>query len=620
VADLEVSIREYLEKLDPAKLGLSAGDRLVEFQERGATTANLHYLAEIGGQRFLFRINRSRSPSFITEFEKLRALNSHGIAPRAFLLDKNSLAAPFMITEHIEGRPLEAKEIPEHLPQISKAFGALAKIPIADLRPPGLFQTQARTCLDVCLGEIRRLKEDLGGYIRTNGENALSDLLAVIIGRFHQRVEEDTSPFEGASLHFIHNNLQPKSMILTPSKALRLVNWEAAEIGDRAKDILALMDHGIAAPDALGIANSSDAGLECRLKIYRELAAVESVIEAAGKCAGIPATDPAAASRAKEDLRARLAALGCGEIMQTTSAAQDIPKGDLDDFLKFRPRPTSAENSAGSPQLTSGLKLKKVLKSKKFILGVSLAIYSGFYDYYRKPVLLETRNIAGVPFEIIGKRNSNFPGSYPLDGLIWGEGEQNRTIKYKDGHIVVKINKGVIERNGKSVQRKWDEFIKNNEYFLENDGLWRSERQIVYELFKESPKSKIAELYTEESMKSTIAHETQHVEDGVTEHNELESEVRAYLHELTVSPIALHKLESFIEYKDLKKFPEQYVGAANIIMNGLLSYPDIKSWRDIYKLPKKEISNRSKEIFDTRYADKKSGLGSPSQIGKVGRK
>jgi len=162
------------------------------------------------------------------------------------------------------------------------------------------------------------------------------------------------------------------------------------------------------------------------------------------------------------------------------------------------------------------------------------------------------------------------------------------------GDIVIDMNK--IEDTASKLSNNWKKIIENNSLFEKDDKKWEPHLQVLYNTFKTA--QNIPEKYKGLELDEDIIHEKQHIDDYFKNYNESEKETRAYLRCLMNSPLSLNTLEGAVLDKKANKSCRE---AAEKIISGFMSFPDMKSKKDIYRLSNAEITQRAKRLFAKWY-------------------
>lgn len=214
--------------------------------------------------------------------------------------------------------------------------------------------------------------------------------------------------------------------------------------------------------------------------------------------------------------------------------------------------------------------------------------------------IIEVRKVDGVTVyltstgakEFRALRSILFQGTNPVYGS---------TFTDRDGSTAIYLEIAPIERSVKVLHREWKLYIENNQYFHRGDLRWKPKMQALYNVLKGVPLSEIAKRCREEFIESSISHELMHIRDDDSNFTSEDLETRAYLAGLKKSPIVLHQLER-LSRSEGKLYPK----TAAKIMEGLMGFPDIKTKRDLYRLPRSEVSRRAEILADRWYSKKPS--------------
>lgn len=232
------------------------------------------------------------------------------------------------------------------------------------------------------------------------------------------------------------------------------------------------------------------------------------------------------------------------------------------------------------------------------VILLSLVIYSD----QRRLHVVESRYIAeapGIPVHILGQ--GPLPGIQLLDELLWHDelNQINTTKKYDNGKIVIHINSYKIRKNAQIVEKDWQSYIDNHKYFIDDDPRWESARQSIYNFIGgDTPRDLVAEKYALTMYRMAEVHEARHATDNVDDYAPADSEVRAYLSELMISPAGFKDLE---QHESRARADSPYYRAAERIFAGFLSYPDTSNKRDLYTLTEKIVKLRASELFHRWY-------------------
>jgi len=240
-----------------------------------------------------------------------------------------------------------------------------------------------------------------------------------------------------------------------------------------------------------------------------------------------------------------------------------------------------------------------LLNNKVFCLHHRSDVLGKPKDSWYAGKIVEKRKVKGIDVYLTETESEDFTGIKTLEYFV-DKNEFVKRIKYANGRNIIVIDLSPIKANGKKVQDEWKEYKLNNRYFKSNDPRWSPEKQAVYNVLKGIPYSKIAEEYVKKSVGGSIIHEHFHAND-LKKDGLIEREVRAYLFQLTHSPLVLDRLEALVAIKNPKKIDALYQSSAKRIFEGLMNFPDMKTKCDLYRLSKEEISKRAKKLFDNWY-------------------
>jgi aminoglycoside phosphotransferase (APT) family kinase protein len=103
-------VRNYVERLDPNTLCLTEPVKVSTVSQLNLGEANLNFLVEANGKKFVFRINMDPSSEGRSrkEFSILKLLAGYQVSPRAFYLDetKKAINETLLIIEYVDGETL----------------------------------------------------------------------------------------------------------------------------------------------------------------------------------------------------------------------------------------------------------------------------------------------------------------------------------------------------------------------------------------------------------------------------------------------------------------------------------------------------------------------------------
>lgn len=215
--------------------------------------------------------------------------------------------------------------------------------------------------------------------------------------------------------------------------------------------------------------------------------------------------------------------------------------------------------------------------------------------YYAAKVI-EEREIDGVNVLLTDSDAKDLPGIKTLEYRLY-KIEFSKTIKYASGDGLIVIDVAPIRAQGERWQRKWDEYIRNNEARDSPEGdSWSPEKQAVYNALGGVKKSRIADEYTRISIDNSIHHERFHVLDDKHDNPE-DREMRAYAYALTKSPLSLTDLEYLAVMENPQGPNAMYHEVALKVIGGLMA-PDITDKKALYRLSNEELSKRAQKFLD----------------------
>lgn len=253
------------------------------------------------------------------------------------------------------------------------------------------------------------------------------------------------------------------------------------------------------------------------------------------------------------------------------------------------------------------LKLKGLMESKNIRStdsylrkkGILLTCHTVFPDsnfescYAGK--ISEVRKYNGIDIYLTHNNNLDFKGietfEFKTDKRAFISNFRNL-----DGRYAVAIQLEPFEKDGETINKDWLNYVENNSFFEEGNPKWDPEKQALYNILNRYGTSKRSRAYVEECLKASIAHEVAHLNDNVYD-GAINRETRAYLAELQSSPQTLEHFEQLIKLKNPSNTDKIYQEVANRIFDGLMSFPEMKEHKDIYKLSSNQIKERARELY-----------------------
>jgi len=212
--------------------------------------------------------------------------------------------------------------------------------------------------------------------------------------------------------------------------------------------------------------------------------------------------------------------------------------------------------------------------------------------------IVDNEIIKGAPVYFTRSETKYFPGINTFEHFLIGSPPFARKFNYTDDRHEIVIDLMPIEKKGKEIQGKWQQYEKNNEYFEKNDSRWKPEMQAAYNVLRNVPGQGRAKKYYEENRASTLAHEVSHLSDS--EYSRVDKEVRAFLQELKKSPLVLGGLEDLSKRCEKDKLDMVHCKATGKVFEGFTSFPDISSKRDLYRQSRKQIAEKA-AILEKRW-------------------
>lgn len=229
-AELRSKVATYLRELPPQWLGLEERG-LVEVLGMTPGSYNLNFHVRVAGHNFLFRINIEPQSGLAHqveyEYRVLRFLEGHGIAPRAYHMERAAEAFGYgvMVEEFLEGRHLvlEGEAIEEVARLLARLHG---------LRPQG---APFITWQDP-LAETRNLVlSDLESYrAKRQADPRMVRLAEQLMEKCKPRLRDGRGLFLGECVN--HTDVVCDNFIAGPN-GLRMIDWEKPRVDDRSYDL-----------------------------------------------------------------------------------------------------------------------------------------------------------------------------------------------------------------------------------------------------------------------------------------------------------------------------------------------------------------------------------------------
>lgn len=242
-----------IERLDPALFGLSTL-AIGSLRKLGTGQGNSNYLLGLSDQRFVVRVNidpRMPGKSRV-EYERLRALEPFGIAPKAYCCHDDP---SFIIIDYVEGTSLRTGQ---------RAFADRTIVELARLLArvhalPVEFEREGVGYAEY----LEEAREYLDAIVRYT-DGAASDALE----RLHGAVASKLPASESHELGIIHGDVCPQNLVM--GAEIRLIDWESVKRSDPAREVAnVIIDFRL------------DAQLDRFLESYRSIRHDETLLERA---------------------------------------------------------------------------------------------------------------------------------------------------------------------------------------------------------------------------------------------------------------------------------------------------------------------------------------------------
>jgi len=287
---------------------------------------------------------------------------------------------------------------------------------------------------------------------------------------------------------------------------------------------------------------------------------------------------------------------------------QAIQKGNFEQFFnalkrstyakyEYQRNPSEFNNSIYKMELLEYRRIKngqKIGNLEKYFKDKGILCTEAKGSFYAAKIIKE-EEISGTKVYFTKVKTNDFKGIPIFKSFLYQSGN-SFTFEDIDGKNAINIGLSLIEENGKNLQKFWNIFKKNNEYFKNNDKKWDPRKQAIYNAFKDFPESEIVREYIKANITGTLAHEYQHIKDLNLgkEFSREDLETRAYMHQLIKSPVVLYELESIV----IDNEPPEWKGFATKILNGLIKK---NNKRSLYQKDMAEISKRAEELWNEWY-------------------
>jgi thiamine kinase-like enzyme len=248
---LEKKIIRYLEGLTPDSLGLREIDS-IEILKMIPGSYNLNFHVRAGQKDFIFRVNIDQQSGLSNqvehEFNVLKFLEGHRIAPQAFLYDDSRKCFDFdiLIEEYLEGPPLSLQK--EALPEVAELLTRLHGLDPGGM-PFVIWQ-------DPLAGIYELTHDDLAGYeTALNPDTKTISLAKKVLAKSETLLNKQRHLFQANSL--THTDLCCENFVKTAS-GLRLIDWEKPRVDDGTYDICCFLSEPVELYNSREVLNSEE--------------------------------------------------------------------------------------------------------------------------------------------------------------------------------------------------------------------------------------------------------------------------------------------------------------------------------------------------------------------------
>ena len=227
---IEEKITGYLANLPPSVLGLESKGP-VEILEMAPGSYNLNFHVRVGSKDFIFRVNIEPQSGLDAqiehEFNVLKFVDGHGIAPRAYHYDDSRRYFEFdiLIEAYLAGPVLSLEA--GCLPQVAELLARLHS-----LDPAGM---PFMTWQDPLADTYELIRGDLAGYEAVkNPDQKTISLAREVLSTSGQQLSKRRHLFQAERLN--HTDLCCENFIITAA-GLRLIDWEKPRVDDVSYDL-----------------------------------------------------------------------------------------------------------------------------------------------------------------------------------------------------------------------------------------------------------------------------------------------------------------------------------------------------------------------------------------------
>jgi len=167
--------------------------------------------------------------------------------------------------------------------------------------------------------------------------------------------------------------------------------------------------------------------------------------------------------------------------------------------------------------------------------------------------------------------------------------------KHPGREKVIYIDIRAIELEADAICDDWKMIVENRKRFTEGDPRWDPAMQGIYSAIASAGVPEVRNAFIKERFEGTMAHECKHIADIGRSFSPVDKETRAIMAELMTTPLVLHDLEISQTNKSSERIIMRAV--AGRVLNGLLSFGDVLTKRDLYKLSRQEIARRAQALY-----------------------
>lgn len=165
------------------------------------------------------------------------------------------------------------------------------------------------------------------------------------------------------------------------------------------------------------------------------------------------------------------------------------------------------------------------------------------------------------------------------------------------GSVIV-LNLDQLEHQAAWISASRCAWESNDRRMLSGDKRWDPVAQALNMTFRSVPLDRLREEVLKADFEAVMAHECKHVKDLHDTSSSADLETKAYLAELTLSPLALIRVEN---HSDSSTEPHRV--AAQRIWRGLVDFPDMYQDRTAiyWKLSPEDLAQRARALYESWY-------------------